>query len=190
MLAGEHKVETGEYPDLHREDARLEIVGGILVLIVMLIFSGIKVVKDSNRLVIYRFGKVVATKGAGVHLVMPIFETAETVDTRVKVVETPEISATTLELETVMVSAICMFQVGDVAKAVTKVDDYVGATGAVVQTALRTAVSQNDLQTLQTEQKGINKRLKALAEKQTREWGVNIKSVEIKHLQVMQKLSG
>ncbi len=167
----------------------MEIIGGILVLIVMLIFSGIKVVKDSNRLVIYRFGKVVATKGAGVHLVMPIFETAETVDTRVKVVETPEISATTLELETVSISAVCMFQVGDVAKAVTKVDDYVSATGAVVQTALRTAVSQNDLQTLQTEQKGINKRLKALAEKQTREWGVNIKSIEIKHLEVVAKVA-
>jgi regulator of protease activity HflC (stomatin/prohibitin superfamily) len=82
-----------------------------------------------------------------------------------------------------------MFQVGDVAKAVTKVDDYVSATGAVVQTALRTAVSQNDLQTLQTEQKGINKRLKALAEKQTREWGVNIKSIEIKHLEVVAKVA-
>jgi regulator of protease activity HflC (stomatin/prohibitin superfamily) len=172
-----------------KEGSRLEIIGGILVLIVMLIFSGIKVVKDSNRLVIYRFGKVVATKGAGVHLVMPIFETAETVDTRVKVVETPEITATTPELETVSISAVCMFQVGDVAKAVTKVDDYASATGAVVQTALRTAVSQNDLSTLQTEQKGINKRLKALAEKQTREWGVNIKSIEIKHLQVLPKLA-
>ena len=167
----------------------MEIIGGILVLIVMLIFSGIKVVKDSNRLVIYRFGKVVATKGVGMHLVMPLFETSETVDTRVKVVNTPELTATTLELEAVSVSAICMFQVGDVARAVTKVDDYVSATSAVVQTALRTAVSQNDLQTLLTEQKGINKRLKALAEKQTRDWGVNIKSIEITHLQVVPKLA-
>ena len=160
----------------------MEIVGGIFVLIVMLILSGIKVVKDSNRLVIYRYGKVVATKGAGVHLVFPLLETSELVDTRVKTLTTPLLSASTLDLQNVNISAICMFQIGDAKRAVTRVDDSAVATEAVVQTVLRTVVGQNDLQTLLTEQRNINKRLKALAEKQTKEWGVNIKSVEIKDL--------
>jgi len=160
----------------------LEILGGILVLIVMLLMSGIKVVKDSNRLVIYRFGKVVATKGAGTHLIVPLLESAETVDMRVMVVETPTITVTILERQTVNVSVICLFQVGDAKKAVTRVTDAKESTSAVLQTVLRSVLGNNDLQTLQSEQKNINKTLKSTLEKQTREWGLTIKSVEIKEL--------
>jgi regulator of protease activity HflC (stomatin/prohibitin superfamily) len=160
----------------------LEIFGGIVVLAIMVLLSGIKVVKDNNRLVVYRFGRVVATKGAGVHLIVPILESAETVDTRMMMLDTPVLTATTLDGQTVNVSAVCMFQVGDAKKAVTKVANATEATGTLAQTILRSVVGHNDLKTLQSEQRGINKRLKTALEKQTREWGINIKSVEIKTL--------
>jgi len=160
----------------------LEILGGILVLAVMVLLSGIKVVKDNNRLVVYRFGRVVATKGAGVHLIVPIVESAECVDTRMMMLDTPILTVTTLDDQTVNVSAVCMFQVGDAKKAVTKVANATEATGTLAQTILRSVVGHNDLKTLQSEQRGINKRLKTALEKQTREWGINIKSVEIKTL--------
>ena len=160
----------------------MEILGGILVLAVMVLLSGIKVVKDNNRLVVYRFGRVVATKGAGVHLIVPIVESAECVDTRMMMLDTPILTVTTLDDQTVNVSAVCMFQVGDAKKAVTKVANATEATGTLAQTILRSVVGHNDLKTLQSEQRGINKRLKTALEKQTREWGINIKSVEIKTL--------
>lgn len=160
----------------------MEIFGGIVVLAIMVLLSGIKVVKDNNRLVVYRFGRVVATKGAGVHLIVPILESAETVDTRMMMLDTPVLTATTLDGQTVNVSAVCMFQVGDAKKAVTKVANATEATGTLAQTILRSVVGHNDLKTLQSEQRGINKRLKTALEKQTREWGINIKSVEIKTL--------
>ena len=160
----------------------MEIFGGIIVLAVMVLLSGIKVVKDNNRLVVYRFGRVVATKGAGVHLIVPIVESAETVDTRMMMLDTPLITATTLDDQIVDVTAICMFQVGDAKKAVTKVSNATEATGTLAQTVLRSVVGQNDLKTLQSEQRGVNKKLRTALEKHTREWGINIKSVEIKTL--------
>jgi regulator of protease activity HflC (stomatin/prohibitin superfamily) len=160
----------------------LEIVGGIFVLAVMVLLSGIKVVKDNNRLVVYRMGRVVATKGAGVHLILPLLESAETVDTRMMMLDTPLLDATTLDKASVIVSAACMFQIGDAKKAVTKVANAPDATLTLAQTVLRTVVGQNDLKTLQNEQRGVNKKLKTAMEKVTREWGVNIKSMEIKTL--------
>jgi regulator of protease activity HflC (stomatin/prohibitin superfamily) len=160
----------------------LEIFGGIIVLAIMILLSGIKVVKDNNRLVVYRMGRVVATKGAGVHLIVPILESAETVDTRMMMLDTPGITATTLDDQTINISAACMFQIGDAQKAVTKVANAAEATGTLAQTVLRSVVSQNDLKTLQGEHRGINKKLKTVMEKQTREWGINIKSLEIKTL--------
>jgi regulator of protease activity HflC (stomatin/prohibitin superfamily) len=75
-----------------------------------------------------------------------------------------------------------MFQIGDAKKAVTKVANAPDATLTLAQTVLRTVVGQNDLKTLQNEQRGVNKKLKTAMEKVTREWGVNIKSMEIKTL--------
>jgi len=115
-------------------------------------------------------------------LIVPLLESAETVDMRVMVVETPTITVTILERQTVNVSVICLFQVGDAKKAVTRVTDAKESTSAVLQTVLRSVLGNNDLQTLQSEQKNINKTLKSTLEKQTREWGLTIKSVEIKEL--------
>ncbi|MBS1992081.1 MAG: hypothetical protein JSS86_01325 [Cyanobacteria bacterium SZAS LIN-2] len=162
----------------------LEIIGGLIVLSIMVLLSGIKVVKDTNRLVIYRFGKVVATKGAGIHLIVPILESAETIDTRMMMLDTPTITVKTIDDKTVNVSAVCMFQVGDAKKAVTKVANVAEATGIQAQTVLRSVVAMNDLKTLETEQKNVNKRLRVALEKQTREWGINIKSMEIKSLKL------
>jgi len=75
-----------------------------------------------------------------------------------------------------------MFQIGDAKKAVTKVVNPAEATAALAQTVLRGVVAQNDWQTLQTQQRGVNSKLKLSMQKQTREWGVNIKSIEIKTL--------
>jgi len=162
----------------------LEIIGGLIVLSIMVLLSGIKVVKDNSRLVVYRFGKVVATKGAGVHLILPILESAESIDTRMMMLDTPLVAAKTLDDRHVSISAVCMFQVGDAKKAVTKIANVAEATGIQAQTVLRSVVCQNDLRTLETEQKNVNKRLRMALEKQTREWGINIKSMEIKDLKV------
>jgi regulator of protease activity HflC (stomatin/prohibitin superfamily) len=158
----------------------LEIFGGIIVLAIMVLLSGIKVVKDNNRLVVYRMGRVVATKGAGVHLIIPILESAETVDTRVMMLDTPLLTVTTLDNHSVDISAACMFQIADAKKAVTKISNAPEATLTMAQTVLRAVTGQNDLKTLQSEQKGINKKLKTALEKHTREWGINIKSMDIK----------
>ncbi|MBU6454301.1 MAG: hypothetical protein KGS72_21165 [Cyanobacteria bacterium REEB67] len=162
----------------------MEIFGGIVVLLFLIMLSGIKVVKDNTRLVVYRLGKVIATKGSGIHLIVPFLDSAELVDTRLMALETPVVKASTLDNRSVNIAAVCMFQVGDAKKAVTKVEDAAKATAGAAQLVLRNIVGQIDLNNLQTEQKGVNKKLKGALEKQTREWGINIKSVEIKDLQV------
>ena len=186
---------SGKNPDKNSEDvlcspsnnldwkiSRMEIFGGLIVLSFLILLSGVKVVKDSNRLVVYRMGRVVATKGAGVHLIMPFLESADIVDTRLMMLETPSISARTIDGAAVTLSAVCSFQISDAKKAVTGVEDAPQATATAAQTVLGQVVHQIDAASLKSETKGVNKKLKAALEKQTRAWGINIKSMEIKNV--------
>jgi regulator of protease activity HflC (stomatin/prohibitin superfamily) len=163
----------------------MEIFGGLFVLLFLILLSGVKVVKDGSRLVVFRMGRVVATKGAGVHMIMPFVESADIVDTRLMMLETPAVSARTIDGIAVTLSAICTFQISDAKKAVTGVEDAPKATAVAAQTGLSQVVQQIDAASLTTELKGVNKKLKAILTKQTQSWGITIKSVEVKNVQII-----
>jgi regulator of protease activity HflC (stomatin/prohibitin superfamily) len=156
-----------------------EILGGIFVLIVMIVLSGIKVVKENYRLVVFRQGRLVGTKGPGMHLILPIVECGEMVDTRASSVTSPLVEAVTQDGRTVQVSAICMYQVADAGKAITVLDNLPEAMRALTQTSSRTVVLESSLADLRDEPKRAGRRLRMLLEKNSRNWGVKILSCEI-----------
>lgn len=157
----------------------LEILGGMIVLIVMIVLSGLKTVKEHTQLVVFRYGKVVSCKGPGLHLVLPIIDNVELVDTRIITLDIPAVAVTTLEGDSLEMSAQCMYQISDAKRAVTKIEDARSATMFVTQSALRELARQNSTDFLKDETKRANSRLKSLIEKQTLSWGIRINAVEI-----------
>jgi len=160
----------------------MEIIGGIVVLTIMVVLSGIKVVKEHSQLVVYRFGRLVSSRGPGVHLVLPMIDQTETVDTRLITLATPLLDEMTLDHVSIRVSVVCLFQVVDAKKAVSKIDNVSKATEELVQATLRTVISQHDLKHLVSDRGRMNSVLKSKLEKQSREWGVRINTIEIKEV--------
>lgn len=162
----------------------LEIFGGLLVLALILTISGIRFVKEYDRLVILRLGRAVGVRGPGPQLVIPLFERAQQIDTRVITLPIPPQEAITRDNVTARVAAVCFFQIIDPMKAVVKVENAMDATFQVAQTTLRTIVGQNDLDDLLTERDAINQKLSQIIDRQTESWGIKVNSVEIKDLEI------
>ncbi len=165
-----------------------EILGGIVVFTCMVLLSGIKVVKEYNQLVVFRFGKVAAAKGPGVHMVIPIIDQGQTVDTRTITITTPVLEEMTSDHVSIKLSAVCMFNIVDAKKAVSKIDDVTKATNELVQTSLRTIVAQHDLRHLMSDRGRMNSALKSKLEKQTREWGVRVTVAEVKEIKIPKEM--
>lgn len=150
----------------------------------MVILSGIKVVKEHDRLVVFRGGKDVLDKGPGVQLVLPIIEKAQVVDTRIVTLPSQLIQAMTSDKMSVKVSALCMYQIVDAKKAVTKVENVSKAATELADMALRTAVSNHDLLHLISDRKRINFNLKNILDRQTKEFGIRIVKIELKDVRL------
>ena len=160
-----------------------EIIGGILVLSIMILLSGIKVVKENSRLVVFRAGKLNGSKGPGVHLILPIIEHTELVDMRLMAQTTPVIECVSRDNFAVRLSAVCLYQVGDPLKLVGRVENLQEAMAAVVQKVLRSQVAEIDLEDLRGDGRKVSRRLKVELEKQTRAWGLKINSIDLADLQ-------
>lgn len=165
----------------------LEIIGGILVLCIMILLSGIKVVKENSRLVIFRMGKLSSSKGPGVHLVLPIVENTELVDMRVKTLTTPIIECTSRDNFAVRLTAVCFYQIGDPLKSV-RLENLDASVEALVQKLLRVQVQDFELDVLKTDSRRVGRKLKSEMEKQTRAWGLKIISVDLADVQAYSAL--
>lgn len=163
-----------------------EIYGGILALIIMILLSGIKIVREHDRLVIFRFGKIIGHRGPGMQLVVPLIDRSHYVDTRITASSTSAVEATTLDKVPVRLSALCRFHIMDPVKAVAKVDDPISHTMEALHTVLRSTISEHTSQDILANEAELNSTLKRALSRQTKSWGVRVKSVEIKELALFQ----
>lgn len=163
-----------------------EIFGGILVLTVMILFSGIKIVREHDRLVIFRFGKIIGHRGPGMQLVVPLIDRSHSVDIRTTASSTPTVETTTLDKIPVRLSALCRFHINDPVKAVAKVDDPIAHTMETMHTVLRSIISEHTAKDILANEVELNSTLKRALSRQTKTWGVRVKSVEIKEMAVCQ----
>ena len=161
-----------------------EIFGGIVVLTIMVTLSGIRVVKEHDRLVVYRFGKIIGTKGTGVQVIVPLIDKVQLVDMRIGSIPLENLDEVTSDQYPVNVSAFCMFQINDAAKAVSKIDDPVSATTESARSALRLVIGQQSLKDVMVHRRMLNTSLKVELECRTRHWGIRIKSFEITQVKV------
>lgn len=166
----------------------MEILGGIAFLTIMILLSGIKIVKEHNQLVVFRLGKVLNSKGPGMHMVIPIIDQVQTIDTRIVTLATPLLEEMTLDKVSVRISAVCLFQIIDAKKMVIRIDDVTKAVNELLLAGLRMQVSQHDLKSLVSERGRMNDFLKSKLEKQTQQWGVRVNALEIKEVKIPREM--
>ncbi len=161
------------------------VIGGLIALFVLIILaSSIKIVKEYERAVIFRLGRVVGARGPGLFFIIPIFEKAWIVDLRTKVLDVPPQDAITKDNVPVRVNAVVYFRVIDPIKAVTQVGNYIMATSQISQTTLRSVIGQAHLDELLSEREKLNMELQKIIDEATDPWGIKVTTVELKDVEL------
>ena len=156
------------------------IVVGIFVL--MILFSMIKVLNEYERGVIFRLGRLIATKGPGLIILIPVIDRIVKVDLRLVTLDVPSQDVITRDNVSVKVNAVVYFRVMTPNQAVVEVENYLYATSQLAQTTLRSICGQAELDELLSEREKLNDQLQEILDKQTDPWGIKVANVEVKHI--------
>lgn len=156
----------------------------IFALFIWLLFSAVKVVKEYERGVIFRLGRLVGAKGPGLFLLIPVIDKMVKMDLRVITMDVPSQEIITRDNVPAKINAVVYFQVMDPSNAVVKVANYFTATSQIAQTTLRSVLGQSELDELLSERETINRTLQKIIDEQTDPWGIKVTAVEIKDVEL------
>ncbi|HDS59914.1 MAG TPA: slipin family protein [Thermoplasmatales archaeon] len=157
----------------------------LLVLIVIVVLAAaIKIVREYERGVIFRLGRLLGAKGPGIFFIIPIFDNMIKIDLREHVLDVPSQEAITADNVPVRVNAVVYFRVMNPEDAVVRIQNYMLGTSQMAQTTLRSVIGQVELDEVLRERDKINQRLQAILDQATDEWGVKVTSVEIKDVEI------
>jgi regulator of protease activity HflC (stomatin/prohibitin superfamily) len=160
----------------------------ILAVLVIAIFSAIKIAREYERGVVFRLGRFLAVKGPGLYLLIPFVDKAVTVDLRTITLNVPPQEVITRDNVTVKVNAVAYFRVVEAEKAIVQVENYLVATSQIAQTTLRSVLGTVDLDHLLSEREQINERLQTIIDQQTAPWGIKVSVVEVKDVELPQTM--
>lgn len=159
-----------------------------LVIAALILISGIKILREYQRAVIFRLGRMVAPRGPGITFVIPLVEKMVRVDLRTVTMEVPPQDVITRDNVSVKVSAVLYFRVLDPNRAIREVQNYLFATSQLAQVTLRSVCGQAHLDELLSEREKINSRIQEIIDSQTEPWGVKVVLVEVKHIDLPQEM--
>ncbi len=165
----------------------MELIG-IIIILLGLIFSAFKVLREYERGVIFLLGKFYKIKGPGLIIVVPGFQKMVKVSLRTVVMDVPPQDIVTRDNVTVKVNAVLYFRVLDPQKAILEVEDYLYATSQLSQTTLRSILGQSQLDDLLSNREEINNHLQRVIDEQTEPWGVKVANVEVKNVDLPQEM--
>jgi regulator of protease activity HflC (stomatin/prohibitin superfamily) len=154
----------------------------VVLFVVVLLFSGLKVLREYERAVIFRLGRLVAHRGPGIIYVIPVVEKMLKVDLRTITMDIPSQDVITKDNVSVKVNAVLYFRVMDPNRAVVEVENYLFATSQLAQTTLRSVCGEGELDELLAEREKINSRIQSILDAQTDPWGIKVVLVELKHI--------
>jgi regulator of protease activity HflC (stomatin/prohibitin superfamily) len=150
--------------------------------IIFILANAIRILREYERGVIFRLGRLVASKGPGLIILIPIVDRMVKVSLRMLVMDVPPQDVITKDNVSVKVNAVVYFRVMEPNKAVTEVEDYMYATSQLAQTTLRSVLGQAELDDLLAGRDKINSELQQILDKQTDPWGIKVSTVEVKHV--------
>ena len=151
-------------------------------LLVLAIASGVKIIREYERAVIFRLGRLIDFKGAGLRYVIPIVDKMLKVDLRTITLDIPPQDVITRDNVSVKVNAVLYFRVIDPNKAITEVENYLVATSQLAQTTLRSVCGEAELDELLAERERINAKLQQILDRYTDPWGIKVVQVAVKHI--------
>ena len=160
----------------------------IIVFVIMLLASAIRILREYERGVIFRLGRLIGSKGPGLILLIPIIDRMVKVSLRTIVLDVPPQDVITRDNVSVKVSAVVYFRVIDASKAIVEVENFLFATSQLSQTTLRSILGQSELDELLAEREKINKWLQEIIDMQTEPWGIKVSLVEVKHIDLPQEM--
>jgi len=166
----------------------LAVIGVVVLILVFFALSGIRVVQQYERGVIFILGRLIGAKGPGVFWVPPIITRMIKVDLRIVTLTVPPQEVISRDNVTIKVTAVLYFYVVDPNAAVVNVMNFIQATTQIGQTTLRNVLGQSELDELLAQRNKINRELQTIIDEHTERWGVKVTAVEIKDIELPQSM--
>jgi regulator of protease activity HflC (stomatin/prohibitin superfamily) len=163
-------------------------VGTFVIIAAIILITGIKILREYERAVIFRLGRMVVARGPGITYVIPLVEKMVRLDLRTVTMDVPPQDVITRDNVSVKVSAVLYFRVVDPNRAVREVENYLFATSQLAQVTLRSVCGQAPLDELLAEREKINSRIQEIIDSQTDPWGIKVVLVEVKHIDLPQDM--
>ena len=160
----------------------------VLFLVVIILANAIRIVREYERLVVFRLGRLVGQRGPGLVLLWPLIDRAVKVGLRIVTLDVPPQDIITKDNVSVKVNAVVYFRVVDVQQAVVQVENYLYATSQIAQTTLRSILGQAELDELLAEREKQNAALQQVIDRETEPWGVKVTKVEVKNVDLPQEM--
>ena len=160
----------------------------VLIIVVVLAISGVKILKEYERGVIFRLGRMVDPRGPGIIYVIPLIEKMTRMDMRTVTMDVPPQDVITRDNVSVKVNAVLYFRVLEPNRAVREVENFLFATSQLAQVTLRSICGQAELDELLAEREKINSRIQEILDAQTDPWGIKVVLVELKHIDLPQEM--
>ncbi len=162
----------------------LQIFLGVLIVAVLLLVSGVKIIKEYERAVVFRLGRLVGKRGPGLIYIIPFVESMELVNLRIITLDVPAQEVMTKDNVPVAVNAVVYFRVSEPIDAIIQINNYYMATSQIAKTTLRSVLGQSELDELLSERDKINQRLQEIIDEETNPWGIKVTAVEVKNVEL------
>jgi regulator of protease activity HflC (stomatin/prohibitin superfamily) len=158
--------------------------GWVFILILAILFSSLRVLREYERGVVFLLGRFWRVKGPGLIIIIPGIQQMVRVDLRTIVMDVPSQDVISRDNVSVKVNAVVYFRVVDPQRAIIQVEDYLTATSQLAQTTLRAVLGKHDLDDMLAERERLNIDIQQVLDSQTDAWGIKVSNVEIKHVDI------
>ena len=154
----------------------------VVVFFVIIVANAIRILREYERGVVFRLGRLIAVKGPGIIFLIPIVDKMVKVSLRTVVLDVPPQDVITKDNVSIKVNAVVYFRVVQPEKAIVEVENYLFATSQLSQTTLRSILGQSELDELLSERDRINAKLQTIIDQHTEPWGIKVSNVEVKQI--------
>ena len=163
-------------------------IATVLIIAVILFLSGIAILKEYERAVVFRLGRMVRPRGPGITYIIPLIEKMVRVDLRTVTMDVPPQDVITRDNVSVKVNAVLYFRVIDPLRAIREVENYLYASSQLAQVTLRSICGQAEMDELLAEREKINSRIQEILDAQTEPWGIKVVLVELRQIDLPQEM--
>lgn len=168
---------------------QIPIVSVIVILFVLIILANaIRILREYERGVVFRLGRLIAVKGPGLILLIPVIDKMVKVSLRTVVLDVPPQDIITQDNVSIKVNAVVYFRVIHPQKAIVEVENFLFATSQISQTTLRSVLGQSELDDLLSQREKINQKLQQIIDAHTDPWGIKVSNVEVKQIDLPQEM--